>query len=1141
MSDGPTAVTRTNKPCCNTLFDDKAMLTALGPLSSHPKHAPLRLILWTIVALAPLLAGIAFVALWLNDGSVDRTRFLINNSRSLALYGLAATGFAMGLGLTAFAVTVAARSTMLVLDDGVRLAPVLAGMAMLFLLGLAAWLVPLAMSASPQTRLLVAWLGLLPLMLVLSLATFLPYDDSAGELKRRPFRLWTIVLPAMALAFVVATRTQAVAQWLEQLSVIKTPLTVLMDAAGASGLQPGAVATMKSWFLTGVIGIAACPLLALTLAAMNLLGRSAVDAMSLGDANAELGGSGTAAEDAPSHAADEDPCNDFFVEKPATLKQAAAFHQIVVLAEECHAATPGNPTKPFPSADVMLEGPLGSGRTATMIAALLQGTLVTGDTAIVLVQSGTRRDVLIDRLNMATKGLQVDGFVGIRPLTPEDVAEWTGSPDAPSRPDGSTVPPRILVGTLAGLEAAFFSAPYSYEALRRALLQVDTVAIDDLDGFRIDERLHLPHALAKLRLIRATEGQPLRTILVTRTLAAAARELVARQLLKSVSLDGHLLRLDTVPPPPEASLEVVPCSADEPEVTTHRLAMKLGRACRAEGMNVLVFAPEATRVELTEIVSGCRGPRGQDGGTHLCAIDDLNAIPTLGKREHGLVAAAVCAELRGDGRASCVVAWNDRQTTAKVFKLPTASKSQVEAPAANALMVLPGKESESLFAQHFASAARFLPRLLPIPRALLTAMGLPSVGTLQASATRYRQRPNDMVTVVDRILLLDPQDSSAGAIAADPARWPSGALAGFGDDGPPAPRRVVIRGPNTASMGILSDPSGATVTILEQPTALISHRSGTTARTVSWKAADGTELAADDLAYMHSFCLRTEQGAFVPNRMHQAAGGTVVIDARPILQDDRLQPPSMPAFTLTTLSMPTGVTLKRILQSSPLAHRVAVFGIVAKSEAAGVDSAATIPQVAAMRLAGLYDSEARLRDWDIHTSYEAAKFFVLFDPPDMAELSPILDESLLIDWGASKPASHEDFPELAAAITSAMAWQAPGLERLVRCLGFRIVRGDDTPLVGVVFIEPRSTESSGFTLMEPIVYDLDVMQEFFGKAAHTLQQAAQSSSPGATLYAKAGIAINPRVLDGRLDAGPESIAMAMNILQGIAAEARGRL
>jgi hypothetical protein len=696
---------------------------------------------------------------------------------------------------------------------------------------------------------------------------------------RRPFRWWTVVFPAVVLAFVIATRMRAASDWLEQLSVIKTPLDVLLQAAGTSGLPPPAVESMKSWFLLGLVGIAACPLLSVMLAAMNLIGRGATAVSSGGDTGEDwqaglfsamgvgLDGMMTAGgDDAVGHAAGNDPCNDFFAERSATAAQAAAFHQVVSLAEECHAAAPGRPNKPCPSADFILEGPTGSGRTATLIAVLLQSALVTGDTAIVLVGSGAKRDNLVSRLLMATRSLRVDGFIGVGPLTPDAVSQWAGAPDTPVDQGATTIAPRILVGTLEGLEAAFFSTPYAFNALRRVLLQVDTVAIDDLDGFRTDDHLHLPHTLAKLRLIRASEGQPLRTILITRPIADAARQLVARQLMKSASHEGHWFLLTTVPPPPGSTLSVPTQTAVDGVAGMADQLVTMARDCRKQGLNVLVLAPNATRVGLAEILGRCRVAGGQKERLLLEAVSDLDAIPTLGSQDHGMVAAAACAAFQVDGDTACVVTWKAGDSTAAVFRLTTEASKGGDAVARHSLMVLPGKECGSLFAQHFASAARFLPRLLPIPRAVLTAMGLPAVGSLQSGATRYRQRPADMVTVADRMILLDPPDCTADGIAADPVRWPSGSLAQFGDDAPPAPRRVAVRGDVTASMGILTDSSGGTVTVLERPSASLPQRTGGDVRSVSWKATDGSELDVDDLAYMHSFCLRTEQGAFVPNR-----------------------------------------------------------------------------------------------------------------------------------------------------------------------------------------------------------------------------------------------------------------------------------
>ena len=1155
---------------CNVSFGSRAMLRELGPLSSHPAYAGLKLLVWSAVAIAPLLAGLFVLFMWLRDGSIDPTRFLINNGRTIALYGLATAGFAMGFGYTAFAAATASCSRMLAADNDVQRGPVMTVITMLFLLGIATWGIPLITPVSSQTRLLMAWLGLLPLTLLLSLATFLPHEDSAGKLVKQPLRLWALVFPAAVIAFVIATRLKTVSEWLEQVSLIQVPLKVLVDAAGSSGLEPAAIESMKSWFLTGIIGIVACPLLSLALAAMSLTRRAVAGVVSGGEADSR-GADGwcsallaalgvTQGEEITNdpetalHAATDDPCSDFFAETPITVDQAAALHQILSLrAQSDEVLQPAQPTA-VPSADVILEGPDGSGRTATVIAALLQGALVTGDTAIVLVAQESKRDAMLERLGRAAHSLSMDGFIGLGALTPEAVSQWAdpnthacsglspagrGDASLPGFARSATIPPRVLVGTLEEMETAVFGLPYGFDAIERLLSHLDTVVINDLDGFGIQDRLHLPYVLAKLRVILTARGQSLRTMLTVKPIADAARQLITRQLLKAASADGHWVRMRSVPRPPTASVSFTTLPPADGDASALDLLAAYGLACRLRGLNVVVVAPFASQARLSELLARCQSPGERNNSQFISAVSDIDSLPTLGSRDHALVGPVACELLRLNHGDAFVVTWQTGDFAAVVFHMRRDAGGPQCAKLRHPLMVLPGKESESLFAQHFASASRFIARLQLIPRTAFSAMGFPAAGTLSTRLSQFRQPPNDMVALVDRVIHLDPPDDLAALASNDPVRWSACSVAEFGNSDPPGPRHVAIRGLLPSSMGIMADSSGTTVTLLEPPTVPATKDTATHPRTVIWRSPDGSEIARDDLAYLHSFCLKSEQQWFCPTRMQAGSSGPVIIDVRPVSSRQGLKQPAMPAFEIAALPIERGTHLRRLLQSAPLAHRVAIFGIVPMTQqesAAGKNSAAA--QTATLRLIGLYDHSANLREWELRTSYEAAKFFVLFDPPANKQSAESLNEYFLVDWGPNKPTTHEDFPELAAAITEAMRWQAPGLERLVRCLGFRIRRQDSSPLVGLVFVEPRSTESSGFAIMEPIVFDLEVMHEFFDRAAGILEQAAGSETPAAVLYGAAGIAMNPRAAGGRLTVDLDAIKTAAALLRSIAADAR---
>jgi len=69
------------------------------------------------------------------------------------------------------------------------------------------------------------------------------------------------------------------------------------------------------------------------------------------------------------------------------------------------------------------------------------------------------------------------------------------------------------------------------------------------------------------------------------------------------------------------------------------------------------------------------------------------------------------------------------------------------------------------------------------------------------------------------------------------------------------------------------------------------------------------------------------------------------------------------------------------------------------------------------------------------------------------------------------------------------------------------------------------------------MYDQEVMHEFFDRAAGILERAAGTDEAAAVLYGTAGIAMNPRVVGGRLTVEQDAILRAAGLLRGIATEA----
>ena len=453
------------------------------------------------------------------------------------------------------------------------------------------------------------------------------------------------------------------------------------------------------------------------------------------------------------------------------------------------------------------------------------------------------------------------------------------------------------------------------------------------------------------------------------------------------------------------------------------------------------------------------------------------------------------------------------------------------------LMVLPGRESPTLFAQHYCSVARFVERLRPAPRQLWTALGLPGPGELGRlpDPTARTGRP-----FIDRIVSLDPPDGEATALP--PELWPWGAVAGQQDTGVPAASPVNVHSTVDSTMYISTEPGLTGLTVMQRESDALTVNDPER-RSIVWLGPDGGELGRGDLVYTNGLRFEGMQRVFIPSRIYDPGRGPIRIQVRPWSDRVAAGQAFMPIYDLVELAFPPNLTVAPALLSSQLPERIAVYVLV-NGDNPGTFGAASGSerQFASLKLRGIYDESGIVRPCEAVVRYEAAKFLVLLDPPGEMFNPERIRADFLVPWGAGRPANREIIPELGAALTFAMRWQAAGLERLVRCIGVGVRDTESSRRrLALVFFEPRSTESSGFSLMEPIVCDRAVMAEFFGAAASILEQCHDASNPAATLYSHAQSCIDAQIEGRKLVVNPANISEAQSILRSIADEAAARI
>lgn len=554
----------------------------LGRFSSHPRWARFQLGFWYSMAAAPLVLG-GILLVWYVKATPDTAvTFLVDYGRPLLLYGLSAAGFAIGMGLTA-AVTAQARKCRRIIDDAGAPEWMLVASAVAMVVIAASMLaISLTLSLPPRARSLVACMGILPLVLIQSVMSMAIRTERAdGGDAESGFSPWMALIPALPVVLVVATWFEPVSRWCATFPFVDR----VMDLVSASG-QPADAEPIRRWVVMALAALIAAPLVAAAFSFMGrLMSRVARHALRSRDSSRDVPLFPLLGETLPElpddekdppatlTTAEQDPFQVVFfggrVPYQATLDHVKTIN---ASSQDSWKDFGGKALDSRASADVLIEGTPGSGRTTAVVAAVVQGVVFGGEHAVFLVPRHADSQPVVERLRESYGAVGMGTFLDAGTLASGDVDSWL----RPKQTDDPMPVPAVLVGTLEEFETAFFGGKTSPDERRNALRRIRVMVVEDVDRWTFEDRLHLPFVLQKIRLFLAATGVTPRTLVVAPPLTPAGREIIRRQLF-----DDNMRRsgdaTDETPGAPSTagSLVALPMTASRPLFVQHYRSVAL--------------------------------------------------------------------------------------------------------------------------------------------------------------------------------------------------------------------------------------------------------------------------------------------------------------------------------------------------------------------------------------------------------------------------------------------------------------------------------------------------------------------------------------------------------------------------------------
>ena len=754
-------------------------------------------------------------------------------------------------------------------------------------------------------------------------------------------------------------------------------------------------------------------------------------------------------------------CSVFPAGLAPTVDQVAAvrtFDQLYRQAVQAAAAS-GARLDPGVSADLLLAGARGAGRTSALIACAVHAAFVRGQFVLLLVSDPQRETLAVEQVRRFLQELRLHYYLHCSSLQDAVMEDWLQS---------AQPLPHIVVAHPESLERSWFSHQTGRRSEHVRLVQLpEVLLVDDLGSFSEQQAFHLPFLVDKQRLLLESEGRILQTVVGVDQLSAAGRELLLERITgrKGLDADRHLLLLR--PRRPAAVWWLTLSESDAAAA-----ADSLAQACLRQGRAAALFVPgsdheqQQRRREQLERAAASHAGRMVVLGNLEQAVTGTLPAPLHAAIFLSAVTPATALALRMQhGGAETVV-----------FSLQQRGLAELN-PRQPQLPVLTSRHAQRAAAAHFAGLLVFMRPQQPIPLAVLQRFGL------RLTALPGLQKS---VSGVLAVLEMDclPGNSAAGTAAAD-AELATGLLQ------LPVPLLRNLFEEIWEHRGL-----GVRLRLdVQRRWLLVCLESPEDQRRLARWQENGAALpskAATDLAHARRLLLLLRHRTLTAAAVRSVDAGTAaVIDAEAWIGDrsDRCIPVERFHWTVPSASW------HGFLGGPADGYRWMLL------PAAQTD---TTPLTVQVELAGLASEQGELTSQAVHHStWTAAAAVLVLRPADLLpeELAERTARGLAGTWSTQPQPQVIDRagePELAAAVEAALRAMAPGIESFLRIMAFRLSgeRQQDTGTVAVWLLQPATGGETAARLFRTILRHTVSRTDFFRlvrQALETLQQSPNSA------------------------------------------------